>query len=743
VDKDPTALLEPELQGTIVARGMQDGVSASLPAAPLVANALLEAAGVMTHPQILAVLPDDPALGEFRTDFQGVLGLLEERLDEQADDVGGPSRVISPTRLFKRLDAGPDDRVDVRAFLAARLMDMLMGDRDRHRDQFRWAALGDGRPTIWRPISRDHDEAFVQLDGLTLAITRLYFPPLVTFRPEYPGHVNLNWHAQEVDRRFLVELERETWDSVASALQSLLTDAVIDSAVRRMPAEMYPVGGERLARVLRARRDGLVQEALSYYAFLAREVEIRATDAAEVAEITRVDAHHLDLALRARGDTLPYLARRFDDRETREIRLLLWGGDDRVVVRGDGRPTIRVRVVGGAGDDLFADSTRGGTRFYDDDSGASVAEGSHRIHIDSRRHKEWVGSDTNRYPPREWGTWWRPLPWFEANADLGLFAGVGFIRTAYGFRRHPFASEIRARAGYATGAGSGRADFDYELRPENAFHVWRLHARASGVDVLRYYGLGNDTPNLESSDYYRVEQDRFELEPALVVPLGRALEVSVGVPVQWSSTRDNTGRLVATLRDTLLGGDDFGQAGGRLTFDLDTRDRPANPRRGIHLVATGQVYPAVWDVPSTYGSGEVEGTAFVSARMPGTPTLALRAGGRRVWGSFPFHESAFLGGSTLAGYRSNRFAGEASLHGGAQLRLTAGRAFLALPGIWGVFGGIDAGRVYVDGESPDGWHTGGGGGVWLSLLDRRTTVSLGIAASEEETLLQAGTGFQF
>jgi hypothetical protein len=41
--------------------------------------------------------------------------------------------------------------------------------------------------------------------------------------------------------------------------------------------------------------------------------------------------------------------------------------------------------------------------------------------------------------------------------------------------------------------------------------------------VLRYYGSGNDTPNLESRDYYRVEQDRFELKPALVVPLGCAV----------------------------------------------------------------------------------------------------------------------------------------------------------------------------------------------------------------------------
>ena len=741
VDKDPVALLAPELQGTVIAAGLQDGVSASFPAAPLVANALLESAGVLTERQVLMLLPDDPALGEFRADFHGVLGLLEERAHREPD--GGVSgKVISPTQLFHRLDAGPDDRVDARAFLAARLMDMLMGDRDRHRDQFRWAATGDGRPTRWVPISRDHDEAFVKLDGPALAITRLYFPPLVSFGPSYPGHVHLNWHAREIDRRFLVDLQRGTWDSVATALQARLTDAAIDSAVRRMPAEMYPVGGERLARDLRARRDGLEKEALSYYAFLAREVDSRATDATEVAEITRVDAHHLEVALRRSGDVTPYLARRFDDRETREVRLLLWGGDDQVVVRGDARPAIRVRVVGGAGDDRFADSTRGGTRFYDD-SGANMAEGSRRIHINAARHVEWVGSDTNRYPPREWGSWLRPVPWLQANSDLGLFVGAGLVHTSYGFRRSPFATEVRGQIGWATGASAGRAELDIVRHPENAAHFWRLHARASGIDVLRYYGAGNDTRNLGNSDYYRVKQQRYDIEPSLVVPLGHAAQLSLGIPVQWWSTGDNDGRLIAALRDTLLGGRNFGQIGGRLTLTLDTRDRPANPRSGVYLAASGQLSPAVWDVPSTYGSAEAEGTSFLSARLPGTPTLALRAGGRKVWGSFPFFESAFLGGSALSGYRSNRFAGDASIYGEAQLRLTAGRAFLALPGLWGVYGGIDAGRVYLDGKSPGGWHHGGSAGVWLSLLDRRNTISLGIAASEEETLLQAGTAFGF
>jgi hypothetical protein len=744
VDKDPTATLAPDLRGTAYGRALRDGVSASFPAAPLVANGLLEAAGVPAQPQSLALMPDDPALGEFRSEFKGVLGLIEDRTEATEEELaaGTRRRVVSPTTLFNRVDASPADRVDARAFLRARLVEIFMGDRDRHRDQFRWAASGKGRPTVWQPISRDHDEAFVQLDGLALRISALYYPPLVTFEPTYPKDYRLNWHAREVDRRFLVPLERSTWDSVARELQGRLTDAAIDSATRRMPPELYAVGGERLARVLRARRDGLVREALHYYDFLAGEVEIRSTDAAEVAEVTRADPHHLDVAVRAREDSEPYFERRFDDRETHEVRLMMWGGDDQVVVRGADAPRIRLRVVGGAGDDLFVDSSRaGGVRFYDD-QGRNTAEGSRRVATNTKHHDEWVGSDTNRYPPREWGTWWRPLPWFEANSDVGLFIGGGAIRTQYGFRRSPFASEIRLRAGYATGAASGRGELEAEVHPENASYFWHLRLHASGIDVLRFYGQGNDTPNPGPSDFFRVTQQRYSVEPALVVPVGRSARVSLGPFVRYTRTPSNADRFIASLRDTLLGGREFGQVGGRLAVELDKRDRPVNPLRGFRVSVAGELSPAVWDVSSTYGAGEAVADAFVSAPLPTSPTLALRVGGRRVWGPFPFFESAFLGGaSTLSGYHSHRFAGDGSVYGGAQLRLTMGKAFVALPAEWGFYGGGDVGRVYLDGESPGGWHGSGGGGLWLAFLDRRNTLSVGVAASTEGTLVEAGTAF--
>jgi hemolysin activation/secretion protein len=127
-----------------------------------------------------------------------------------------------------------------------------------------------------------------------------------------------------------------------------------------------------------------------------------------------------------------------------------------------------------------------------------------------------------------------------------------------------------------------------------------------------------------------------------------------------------------------------------------------------------------------------------------TPTLALRVDGKKLWGTFPFQESAFLGGPTsLRGYYPQRFAGDASLAGSAELRLSLARTAGFLPALWGVFGNADAGRVYVDGRSPGGWHTGVGGGVWVALLDRANTASLGITRSREQTAVHAGLGFGF
>lgn len=61
----------------------------------------------------------------------------------------------------------------------------------------------------------------------------------------------------------------------------------------------------------------------------------------------------------------------------------------------------------------------------------------------------------------------------------------------------------------------------------------------------------------------------------------------------------------------------------------------------------------------------------------------------------------------------------------------------------GFYGNVGAGRVYLDGDSPGGWHSGVGGGLWLALLNSPNAVSFGVATSSEGTLMQGGVAFGF
>jgi hypothetical protein len=38
---------------------------------------------------------------------------------------------------------------------------MLIGDWDRHDDQWRWAAFDEGKHTVFKAIPRDRDQAFL------------------------------------------------------------------------------------------------------------------------------------------------------------------------------------------------------------------------------------------------------------------------------------------------------------------------------------------------------------------------------------------------------------------------------------------------------------------------------------------------------------------------------------------------------------------------------------------------------
>ena len=752
IDKDPSPLLPPELRETVVDRILQDQVSAAHPAGPLVVSPLLDAVGVRSAPVRLFVMPKDPALGEFR-DFAGIVGTLEER-PSTADDEGpgfeGARKVADTEELYEKLDKSPEESIDTAAFLKARLMDVFLGDWDRHGGQWRWIKVERGKEAPWEPVPYDRDQAFVRYDGLLLALARTTSPQLVNFGYHYSSAIGITWNARFLDRRLLVGVPREGWDSLARDLQARLTDGVIDNAVRQLPPEYFVKDGKRLETALKHRRDELPKEAGRLYRFLARDVDVHITDNAELVVARRNRDGSMDLTIGRKnpeeGDTSALFHRRFSGGETGEVRLYLGASKDSVRVEGDGGGPL-LRVIGSTGANtedpkaVIDDATGGSTKVFDTNPRTTVG-GRHRPSVDHRPYSPPDSTDRVRQAPRDWGHLWRVNPWFSYGPDIGLFLGGGPALYDFGFRQNPYASRISVRAGYATGASRFRADFSGDFRFQNSGTRLLVNARASGIDVLRFFGFGNETPVSTPDDFFKVFQEQYSFSIGPGWQIGRALTIWVAPVVRYSTTDLNRPTLIGQVRP--YGSANFGMFGGEGGFEVDTRNIPAAATRGVRLIAAGSIYPKVWDVASTYGEVHGEASAYLSAKMPLRPTLALRAGGQKLWGNYPFFDAAFVGGpTTVRGLRTHRYIGDASAWGNAELRLRLSRYYVILPGEWGVFGLADAGRVWLQGESSDKWHHAFGGGLWFAPLARANTMNVAIARGEGRTGVYVRAGFMF
>jgi hemolysin activation/secretion protein len=102
----------------------------------------------------------------------------------------------------------------------------------------------------------------------------------------------------------------------------------------------------------------------------------------------------------------------------------------------------------------------------------------------------------------------------------------------------------------------------------------------------------------------------------------------------------------------------------------------------------------------------------------------LRARGELASDGYPLQFAPSLGGrSSLRGYSSHRFAGDAAVNGGAELRVPVGMVNVLVRSRLGVFALADAGRVWFDGDSRGSWHTGIGGGFWLNALGHAVSVA--------------------
>jgi len=776
VQKYPTDVVPKILQKTFVAYLVQDQISAGHPYAALVTPPLAEAAGVYHAMPKLFMVPDTPLLGEYTEEFAGTLVLFEERPDgdvSDRDNFGNSEKVIGSAKVYEKTIEDNDNEFDQGMWARARLFDMLIGDWDRHEDQWRWAEFEKkGKGNIYRPIPRDRDQVFYKFDDGAVpwfASRKFVLRMMQSFNYEIDDLEGLNFQARFLDRYLTSQLYEEEWVSIAEEMKEDLSDEVIESAIGEWPDAIYDLNGEEIISKLKRRRDDLPMYARQYYLVMATYAEVVGSEKHERFYVQRLndeETHVTVYKISKEGEVKKEIySRTFKTSETEEIRLYGVSGYNEFHVDGSVAKGPLIRIIGGDEDDTIVDRSQVGglkkhTIIYDTEEGNELDVGGEARDRRADDHVEYFSEHAIYYNaflgrPKSplllkedlyYLNYTLPIVLFGYNVDDGVFIGGGVKHIRPGFRKLPYASShtFTGRVAVATGAFNFKYSGDYI----DTLGRWdaSLDAFIFGPNnVQNYFGSGNETqPLSDDKNYNRVRINQVLLYPAAKQVYSERHTLRIGPQFQYSQVEQTAGRFVSDPSSG-LNEEDFDPKyylGVKVAYDYVKVDEEINPTSEVRILTEASYNAQI------QGEGKdflhLNGDASAYFPLPLNTTFATRLGGAVNVGEYEFYQENTIGGKTnLRGYRADRFSGRISAYSNNDLRIKLGRVRnYFIPSDIGLLGFFDVGRVWVDDEDSKVWHTGYGGGVWISPLGF-FIISMSINFSVEDTLFDLSGGFQF
>ena len=720
VEKTPDKLLPEGLRETFAVDWLDDALSGQHPYSALIVPPLAEAARVPHANPVIGVVADDDALGEFRKIFANTVCLLEER-----EPIGESDNSI---KMLDNLVKSNDNRFDGEAFLRARLLDLLLGDWDRHEDQWRWAEKKEGKQRLYTGVPRDRDQVFHLEQGLFPNIAALPFinPVLGDFKPEIPAVKYSIYKTRFINVYPDFQMSYDKWMRVVNEFVAAETDAVLEAGLKRLPIETYKMRHAELLSILKGRRNNIPTAMAEYYRFIYRVVDIRASDKTELITIADAPNNGLHITINKTNkegetkDTLLSLTYNADI--TKEIRIYAAGGDDRITINNANSP-IRLRIVGGEGSKVYdVTQSANAVKVYDRPTAKFTGKtGALSTHLSP-------DTTNTRFLSTNLYNIWMPLATAGLNADDGFLLGLGFKHTKHdGFRKLPYTSTQQFMLTHAFATEAFRVRYSGEWIQALGKADFTLQAFANAPDnTMNFFGLGNETPLVKVGNYrrfYRTRFDTYQVDPAIRWHTGENSTLSAGPSVQYYrfDADDNVGRFInVTSRigsyDSLTINKEKAHAGLSLNFNSNHRNAGILPTQGYYINITLQGYKGLNDYSKSFAQLRPEFTFYQKLNSTGTIVMSDRVGGGISIGEPAFYQSMFLGGQgNLLGYLQNRFAGKHMVYNNLQARIKlANIASYIIPGQLGLGGFYDVGRVWADGETSNQWHQGVGGGLYFA-----------------------------
>jgi predicted phosphodiesterase len=743
-----------DFENTYAENFLLDFYTTSHPYTPFAVGNLADRIGLAHSNPILYYIPKQNTLKEFNSNFGDELYMVEERPADnhlEGKNFGNPTNIISTSDMMKNLHKDEKYTVDENEYIKARLFDMLIGDWDRHDDQWRWGEYKKEGKVIYKPIPRDRDQAFSKYDGTLLSLL-MNIPALRHMRTFKDKIDNVKWLNREpypLDLAFLRTAEEKDWIAQAKYIQENLTDADIDNAFKSLPKEVQDETIKDIQQKLKSRKKELQKYASEYFDVLSHTVMIAGTDKKDKFVIRHSAKKTLEIQVfrvKKEGDELVY-TKTVTDAKTSNLWIYGLDDNDTFQVTGTEKSKIKIRLIGGQNNDTYNIENGKRVIVYDFKSKQNT------YNLDSKTGTQLTDDyDVNLY------NYEKPkynvisgLPNIGYNPDDGVKLGFNLNYTVNNFKQNPY-TQKHVLNGFYYFATEG-FELNYAAHFPGLLGKWVIDVESQYTTpnfTVNYFGYGNETVNNTEQfgmDYNRVRIQKFNVSAA-IRHVGRyGSEFSIQPMFQQMRVEETKNRFIDIpniINPEIFQSQTFG--GAKIKYHFKNSDFAAKPTLGVtfmisaawlaNLNETRQNFPTLESLLGFTHKIDSNGKLVLATLLKGKAILN---------NNYEFYQGAALGGDTdLRGYRNERFLGSSYFSQSTDLRLSIGKIQKTIaPLTYGILGGFDYGRIWLDGENSRKWHQDYGGGLWLNAINVLTARITYFKSPDETGRVIFGAAYSF
>lgn len=638
--------------------------------------------------------------------------------------------LIATDSLITLLQTNFKYKIDSELYVRSRLLDMLVGNSSKVVNDYVWKAKKQNSEYIFSPVVTDRGFSFLKKDGVLFDF--LLQSLGVDFADNYyKTKLNvkkINRHNYATDVVLASTISQEVWTEQARFIREILTINVLENIFNELPTS----DNQELLKAFEFRLENLEILAEDYGNFLQKTVVIFGSHQDDTFVINQT-TQNTEIELKTSTNQTIALKKQFSNQKTKEIWLYGFSGNDTFELHNPTDNGILLRIMDENSGAFQMEEAQKNIRIYVPQS----LEDTGKAKVYTTDNPKILEYNYQKPQPDDF----RFDPWFVFDTDMLVLIGGKLTYTQNNFKKNPynFKHELGWNHYYSMVYKGSFPSLD-----EKRMYVSDMWITSQN-HFQNFFGFGNESENYESTfglDYNRVLVQKFGLSQSIIFNKAEKEHFSLKVALEHLSViddqkfnrddifRENELRNTANILSSVSGGylNEFKSQNwlwvidGKAGLVVNFRDMNRN-------------------IPY------LEVLTSIEYNLPSQKNLTLTTtfGGKTMLNPrFEFYQAATIGGeSGPRGFRNERFAGQHYFYQNSDIRIDLGKLKNTIaPLSYQAFVGFDYGRVWLEGENSQKWHTSIGGGFSFRFFNK-LAAQISYFTSSESPRIILSLGYQF